>query len=867
MSEELLKVKLVVDSSDLKKSAKQAQKDIGDIAKGSDAVTNSMDATNASMEELADTMKMIKGLEVFELMKQNSESLKGSIKDFKNHWSNLKDEIGGVGTQTKISFQDLRDGIESVDGGVLDNFKDNLAAIGYGVEESCNDAIRSVKALRTVMLNFINTTAGKLAILVGMFAGVGALAKNGLGTSALAKQTAVLAQQAGMSVQVYQKWAYILGQCGLEVSDMIGAQQTLLEAQMDVRDGAEEMVAAFERIGLSQDAVLGMNQQQLYEAVVEGLQGVENATERAHIAQILLSEDAKNLAPLFNMTAQEVAVLTNNFNTLNGAMSQNLIQSSLRLQSAVGNLSAAWQGLKNTLAEAVLPFIITVANALAKVIAIINLFTRTIFGFEIGGGSEVDSATAGIGGYSAAVDEATGAVQKLKRATMGFDELNIVQNPNSASGGGSGASGGGGGASFGAGGGESLFNPEAMDLGGLESLVEQYKTQIQDIATFGLIAVGVGLAVYGALTANIPLVLAGLALAGIGFFAGSAEGGTWDRLAKEFAARNLEIIPIAMIGVGAGLAVYGALTANIPMVLVGLALAGVGLAIANSGDGWGATISKYTSNVNLMVAAALTAIGFLGMVVCLASGNIPGAVAFGVIAGIGLAGLGTDGTFYDDCMSSIQTKIDTVKKWFEENILPLFTKEYWQEKWNNIKTAASEKLEEVKKTVEGVWSRISSWYNKSIAPKFTKEYWQKKFETIKQGAKAAFNGLIGVVESAINSIIKKLNTVKITVPNWVPVYGGKKFGFTMKQISIPRLATGGIVQTSTIANIGEAGKEAVLPLENNTQWMDILAERIASRNQTPSKIVLKVGERELGWATINGINQITKQTGELQLQL
>jgi hypothetical protein len=67
--------------------------------------------------------------------------------------------------------------------------------------------------------------------------------------------------------------------------------------------------------------------------------------------------------------------------------------------------------------------------------------------------------------------------------------------------------------------------------------------------------------------------------------------------------------------------------------------------------------------------------------------------------------------------------------------------------------------------------------------------------------------------------------------------------------------------------IGEAGKEAVLPLENNTEWMDKLADRIAARNGGQSKIVLQVNDRELGWATIDAINGITKQTGGLQLAL
>ena len=67
--------------------------------------------------------------------------------------------------------------------------------------------------------------------------------------------------------------------------------------------------------------------------------------------------------------------------------------------------------------------------------------------------------------------------------------------------------------------------------------------------------------------------------------------------------------------------------------------------------------------------------------------------------------------------------------------------------------------------------------------------------------------------------------------------------------------------------IGERGKEAVVPLENNTEWIDKLAERIAEKSGTPTKVILKVGEKELGWATIKAINGITEQTGGLQLQL
>jgi len=217
--------------------------------------------------------------------------------------------------------------------------------------------------------------------------------------------------------------------------------------------------------------------------------------------------------------------------------------------------------------------------------------------------------------------------------------------------------------------------------------------------------------------------------------------------------------------------------------------------------------------------------------------------------------------------TTVQNTWESIKSWFSSNVAPKFTKSYWTTKFDTIRQGATEKLNAAKTSIQNVWSTISNWFKTSVAPKFTVSFWTNKFNVIKDGAKSAFNGLISIVERAINYIINKLNTISISIPSWVPGIGGSYFGIHLNPVSIPRLAEGGIVTSSTLANIGERGKEAVLPLENNTQWMDALADRIAARNSTPSKIVLKVGERELGWATIDSINGITKQTGGLQLQL
>lgn len=106
-------------------------------------------------------------------------------------------------------------------------------------------------------------------------------------------------------------------------------------------------------------------------------------------------------------------------------------------------------------------------------------------------------------------------------------------------------------------------------------------------------------------------------------------------------------------------------------------------------------------------------------------------------------------------------------------------------------------------------------------------------ETWKKIGRDAFNGLFNGIKEIIQNIkdfinthlIDKLNSFKITIPSnkltQLAGIDGGTIGF-----NIPRLAVGGIVKGSTIANIGEAGREAILPLDRNTGWMDELASKI-----------------------------------------
>lgn len=110
--------------------------------------------------------------------------------------------------------------------------------------------------------------------------------------------------------------------------------------------------------------------------------------------------------------------------------------------------------------------------------------------------------------------------------------------------------------------------------------------------------------------------------------------------------------------------------------------------------------------------------------------------------------------------------------------------------------------------------------------------WEKAWEGIKKIFKGVFDALWGIVKFPLNQIIDGINTLigglsklKFDIPDWVPLIGGKKFGIDIPRI--PKLARGGIVDSPTVAMIGERGPEAVVPLEN-TGFVDAIASAVGS---------------------------------------
>lgn len=124
----------------------------------------------------------------------------------------------------------------------------------------------------------------------------------------------------------------------------------------------------------------------------------------------------------------------------------------------------------------------------------------------------------------------------------------------------------------------------------------------------------------------------------------------------------------------------------------------------------------------------------------------------------------------------------------------------------NVKAIFANIIDFVQNVFAGNWS--AAWDN--IVAIFG-----NVFGMIVNLAKAPINGVI----SAINWVLEKINSISVTIPDWVPGVGGKTLGFNIP--TIPALAAGGIATAPTLAQIGEGGEpEAVLPLSKLAALLD-----------------------------------------------
>ena len=260
----------------------------------------------------------------------------------------------------------------------------------------------------------------------------------------------------------------------------------------------------------------------------------------------------------------------------------------------------------------------------------------------------------------------------------------------------------------------------------------------------------------------------------------------------------------------------------------------------------------------------------------------------------GIIAIFTDlATWFGDRWTEVATALSNIGTWFTD---------MFQKAWNgltgifaNIGTWFGERWNDVTNALANVatWfgSIFSSAYN-AVVNAFSSigGFFSGVWSTVKSifvnagqavgsavgGAfRSAVNGVLGTIENVVNGFIGMINGV-IGMINKIPGVSLGSIGY----VSLPRLARGGIVDSPTVAMIGEAGKEVVMPLEN-TGFLQTMGRVVggavvnalgggltqSSGFSGSGDIVIQIGGHEFGRVAIQEINREQERAGQVLLNI
>lgn len=702
------------------------------------------------------------------------------------------------------------------------------------VQKELDNSGKSGEKFKKVLdgMGSVAKTAGK-AIGVSM-AAVGAsltalgasMAKNISQVAELGDNIDKQSQKLGMSAESYQEWDFILQHCGSSVDSLQGTMKSLQKA-------ANSNSESFAALGISQKEVASLNKEELFNKTIEGLQGISDEGQRAKLATELLGRGAAELAPLLNTSAEETAEMRKEVHELGGVLSDEAVEDAAFFQDSLQNLKTTLGGTKNEL----------FSNFLWPIGEVMRGLTQLFQGDD--GGLNAIS-----GGIEIFTDRLSLALPRVLEA--GTAIMNSLLSAITAN------------------------LPELLKAG------VQVVTQLAKGITKNLKPIIQAIFIVSQqILAELPNLI-------------SAIIEELPNLMQALIQGVIDLIPVLIQGILSAIPIIIDGLVNLIMMVVENFEAIINPIINALPDIITTIVSALLKNLPTLIRGAIQLavgiVGATGQIIKVLVPMIPEIIEQIVVALIScipelIKGVidicGAVWNFIVDFLAAIvdyivNAFISSVKflvklpQLFNDTVLKPFP-EYVQKIFDNIKKILDNIISSVSNTFNKAASAIKTVF--SGLKNFFSDFWnniKKMFSAVGQAVggaitntvKTAINGILSTATKIINGFIKAINTA-ISVINAIP---GVKIS-KIKELSVPKLATGGIATRSTLANIGEAGKEAVLPLERNTEWMDILADRINGKQASPTKIVLMLGEKQLGEACIDSINSITRTTGTLPLTI
>ena len=251
------------------------------------------------------------------------------------------------------------------------------------------------------------------------------------------------------------------------------------------------------------------------------------------------------------------------------------------------------------------------------------------------------------------------------------------------------------------------------------------------------------------------------------------------------------------------------------------------------------------------------------------------------------------GTWFSERWNDVVSALATVGSWFTQKfqeawsgLTKIFSGlgQWFGARWNDVTSALANvsswfgnTFTSAYNAVKNAFSSIGSFFSGvwSTVQNIFVNAGQMVGDAVGGAFRSAVNAVLGTIENVVNGFIGMINGVLDAVRSlpglgWVGSVG---------YVSLPRLARGGIVDSPTIAMIGEAGKEAVVPLEN-TGFIQTLGRVVsgavvnAMAGVSPQggfsgdgDIVIQIGGHEFGRVAIQEINREQERAGQLLLNI
>lgn len=190
---------------------------------------------------------------------------------------------------------------------------------------------------------------GAASVIAASTAAVtGAIVKGTSDVAAYGDNIDKMSQKMGLSAQSYQEWDAVMQHSGTSMEAMKASMKTLANA-------AQTNSKAFEELGISQEQLGSMSQEQLFEATISALQNVENETERTYLAGKTLGRGATELGALLNTSAEDTQAMRDRVRELGGVMSDDAVKAAAQYQDNMQDLKTAISGVGRGMITQLLP--------------------------------------------------------------------------------------------------------------------------------------------------------------------------------------------------------------------------------------------------------------------------------------------------------------------------------------------------------------------------------------------------------------------------------------------------------------------------------------------------------------------------------